>query len=380
MKNNLVRQFFGTLNVNLFNLFLRFLGTFILGDLLGLEYRVYYPVLLVFLIGIGYYLHSRLIFKSTSRSSAAKYVLHLIFFNFIDYVIFDFLVLKFSLYQSLASLAVTFILYFFRFFSLRIFVFNNLKDSLNSKETSSEDSRALYNRIASNYDSFHDDKYSQLYYSKIISRNIISNEFNEKKVLEAMCGSGTQFTNELSKLNIDLTVLDISDEFIKIVKEKLPNINAVRSSLFDYKEEEKFDIICIIGGLHEVHPNVDKFMTKIHNLLKIDGKLFLMEPHSNSFINLFRIIWYRFDNNFNKNEKAISVSNLIKNNESLFDLKKVNYYGFLGYLFILQSGNFKIPFWLKKFYSPLLLKTEPVFNFLLPKFLKSFCIMEFQSK
>ena len=136
-------------------------------------------------------------------------------------------------------------------------------------------------------------------------------------------GSGTQFTNELSKLNIDLTVLDISDEFIKIVKEKLPNINAVRSSLFDYKEEEKFDIICIIGGLHEVHPNVDKFMTKIHNLLKRDGKLFLMEPHSNSFINLFRIIWYRFDNNFNKNEKAISVSNLIKNNESLFDLKKL---------------------------------------------------------
>ena len=123
MKNNLVRQFFGTLNVNLFNLFLRFLGTFILGDLLGLEYRVYYPVLLVFLIGIGYYLHSRLIFKSTSSSSAAKYVLHLIFFNFIDYVIFDFLVSKFSLYQSLASLAVTFILYFFRFFSLRIFLY-----------------------------------------------------------------------------------------------------------------------------------------------------------------------------------------------------------------------------------------------------------------
>ena len=57
-----------------------------------------------------------------------------------------------------------------------------------------------------------------------------------------MCGSGTQFTNELSKLNIDLTVLDISDEFIKIVKEKLPNINAVRSSLFDYKRKKNLTL------------------------------------------------------------------------------------------------------------------------------------------
>ena len=131
LKNNLARQFFGTVNVNLFNLFLKIVATFILGDLLGFEYKIYYPILLVFLIAIGYFLHSKYVFKSTSGSSATKYVLHLVFFNYIDYIILDFLISKFSLYQALASLIVTLFLYIFRFFSLRIFVFDQYREPIN---------------------------------------------------------------------------------------------------------------------------------------------------------------------------------------------------------------------------------------------------------
>ena len=367
------RQMLSTLNVNLINFALRVVFTFILGDVLKLDIEIYYPLLLALLIYIGYLLHAKYTFKSSSKTILMKYVIHIIFFNILDYFFFVYINQNFEILQAFATFIVTCTLWIFRFFSLKFLVF--------TQDTSSdENSRNLYNRIANSYDSFHNDKFSQKYYKEIISNNIITDNFDKKKILEAMCGGGSQFTKGLYELEADLTVLDVSDKFINIVQEKFPGINAVRSSLLDFNNDnERFDIICIIGGLHEVHPNINDFMKKLRTLLKTNGKLYVMEPHSNSLFNIFRIIWYKFDNNFNNNEGAISVSKLIKNNSDIFKVRNLKYYGFIGYLFVMQSGNFRIPIQLKKIYAPLLIKLEPIFNKILPKYFKTFFILEFEA-
>ena len=367
------KQMLSVLNVNLINFVLRILFTFILGDVFKIDYEVYYPLLLTFLIYIGYLLHAKYTFKSSSKTILLKYVIHLIFFNILDYFFFVYINQNFEILEAFATFIVTCTLWIFKFLNLKFLVFT--KDI-----NSDENSRNLYNRIANNYDSFHNDKFSQKYYKEIISNNIITDDFDKKKILEAMCGGGNQFTKSLYELETDLTVLDVSDKFINLVQEKFPGINAVRSSLLDFNNEnERFDIICIIGGLHEVHPNIDDFMQKLHTLLKTNGKLYVMEPHSNSLFNIPRFLWYKFDNNFNNNEGAISVSKLIKNNSDIFKVRNLKYYGFIGYLFVMQSGNFRIPIQLKKIYSPLLIKLEPIFNKILPKYFKTFFILELES-
>ena len=53
-----------TFLANLFNFSLRLALTFILGDVLGFDYRIYYPLLLLFLIAVGYFVHAKFVFKT----------------------------------------------------------------------------------------------------------------------------------------------------------------------------------------------------------------------------------------------------------------------------------------------------------------------------
>ena len=79
-----------------------------------------------------------------------KYVIHIIFFNILDYF-FLFISIKLEILQAFAFI-VTCTLWIFRFFSLKFLVF--------TQDTGSdENSRNLYNRIANSYDSFHNDKF-----------------------------------------------------------------------------------------------------------------------------------------------------------------------------------------------------------------------------
>ena len=112
-----------TFLANLFNFVLRLILTFLLGDILGFDYKIYYPLLLIFLISVGYLVHAKFVFKQISFISGIKYLIHLLFFNYVDYIMFEILILNFINYQVVATSLVTVTLFLFRFFSLNKFVF-----------------------------------------------------------------------------------------------------------------------------------------------------------------------------------------------------------------------------------------------------------------
>ena len=198
-----------TFLANLFNFSLRLALTFILGDVLGFDYRIYYPLLLLFLIAVGYFVHAKFVFKNISYTSALKYLVHLLIFNYIDYLIFEILILNLVSLQVIATTLVALLLFIFKFLSLNYLVFTNSKKKY--LEENSSKTKADYITIKKqNYDSHHNDKTSKLYYSKFISNKVIDDSFQNKTIMEAMCASGTQFTTDLYNLTTDLTLLDIS--------------------------------------------------------------------------------------------------------------------------------------------------------------------------
>ena len=117
------KQILSTLNINIINFILRITFTFILGDLLKIEIKIYYPLLLAFLIYIGYLLHAKYTFRSSSKSILFRYVVHIILFNIIDYLFFFYINQNFEIFQAFATFIVTFTLWIFRFLSLKYIVF-----------------------------------------------------------------------------------------------------------------------------------------------------------------------------------------------------------------------------------------------------------------
>ncbi len=132
------------------------------------------------------------------------------------------------------------------------------------------------------------------------------------KVLDAMCGSG-QTTSYLLMHGADVTGLDISNEVIDTFQTRWTEATAVKRSLLDSGfPDNYFDCVAVVGGLHHIHPNVKRAVSEIHRVLKPGGHFCFMEPHSGSFPDLVRRVWYRFDRFFSDNEAAIDVAYIAK--------------------------------------------------------------------
>ena len=120
-----MKELLGTAGINVINLFLKVFLTYFFGDLLKINVDVYYPPMLFFLIFIGYFLHAKYNFKVEGRNNVFKYVVHILFFNLIDFLIFRELLKFLDTYQFIVSIIVTSVLWIFRFFSLKYLVFNS---------------------------------------------------------------------------------------------------------------------------------------------------------------------------------------------------------------------------------------------------------------
>jgi SAM-dependent methyltransferase len=143
------------------------------------------------------------------------------------------------------------------------------------------------------------------------------------------------------------------------MNEKLPTARAVTGSIFDTGfEDDSFDVVTVVSGLHHVEPRTQEAIDEIHRILRPGGWLLFAEPHRGSLPNWLRRAWYRFDPLFEENEKAVDVSRLEADNQQRFDVVGTRYGGNIGYLLVLNSMVFRIPHRLKRLYSPALLALE----------------------
>jgi ubiquinone/menaquinone biosynthesis C-methylase UbiE len=231
--------------------------------------------------------------------------------------------------------------------------------------------KARFDKEAIPYHQHFYDKYSKIYRTKFINDTMCDRmNISESHVLEAMCGSG-----EMTEY------LDISSEMIILFNRFFPNCNAVCSSILenDFKNNS-FDYVFIVGGLHHIHPNVDKAIDEIYRILKPGGFFCFTEPHTGSFPDLIREIWYKMDDHFENNEAAIDIDSLESKNSRRFEYIRKKYMGNVGYLFVLNSMALRIPISLKKYYSNVLLLMESIITPIQCKKLSCYAICQWKKK
>lgn len=91
------------------------------------------------------------------------------------------------------------------------------------------------------------------------------------KVLDVACGTGVLFP-DYQKFEADIVGIDISENMVKLAREKFPEAKVICGDATDFAFEEKFDVIMIYNAF----PHFDRAEKLIENLsdsLKPSGRL-----------------------------------------------------------------------------------------------------------
>lgn len=241
--------------------------------------------------------------------------------------------------------------------------------------------QAHYDHIAADYEAHYSDQWSVEYRRRFIYEPMFAGlDLSGKQVLDAMCGSG-QTTEYLLQQGAEVTGLDLSNEVIATFRMRWPAARAIKRSLLDSRlPDNSFDYVVIVGGLHHIHPNVNRAVHEIHRILKPGGHLCFMEPHSGSLPDLIRRVWYKFDRFFSDNEEAVDVAALRRDFKTSFQLRRATYLGNLAFLLVLNSLIFRVPARTKRFYAPILMKLESAIQKLQGKLTSCFVVTQWQKQ
>jgi SAM-dependent methyltransferase len=236
-----------------------------------------------------------------------------------------------------------------------------------------------YDEIAADYETHYSDEWSLEYRRRFIYEPMFEGiDLSGLEVLDAMCGSG-QTTSYLLTRGAKVTGLDISNEVIDQFQSRWTEAKAVKCSLLDSGlPGNSFDCVSVVGGLHHIHPEMKAAVREIHRVLKPGGYFCFMEPHTGSFPDVIRRIWYRFDRFFSDNEAAIDIARMQRDFADRFTLRKAKYQGNIAFLLVLNSLIFRLPPKSKKYFAPSLLAVEPLINKLQTKFTSCFAVAQWQ--
>ncbi len=227
-----------------------------------------------------------------------------------------------------------------------------------SQKDSIEYQRKRYNSEALEHVRHHGDQYSQMYRTEFIRSKLFNFDLQGKIVLDAMCASGVETEYLISKGAI-VTGLDISERNAEIYQEKWHR-ECIATSIHDTKlNQDSFDVVYIFGGLHHVIPCLGETIREVYRLLKPGGYFVFVEPNKDTWFNALRMLWYRFDSRFQKDEEALSYKNQLR---PFLDLgfREVTSFkgGNIAYLLISQSLIIGTPKSWKKWLYPVLSNLE----------------------
>lgn len=221
-----------------------------------------------------------------------------------------------------------------------------------------------YNRQSDDYQRHHGDHYSQQYRTLKQRQALFNFDVKGKKVLEAMCGPGVETEFLLSK-ECSVVGLDISERNAQLYTKHwdLPcEVCSINETTF---EDNVFDVVYIFGGLHHIIPYLKETFHEIHRILKPGGQLCFVEPNADSALDYLRKLWYKLDNRFEKEERALSYKkDLLPFLKFGFEEKLYKSGGNFAYLLIAQSFILKTPKFIKKMIFKPALAVESLLEFL----------------
>ena len=79
-----------------------------------------------------------------------------------------------------------------------------------------------------------------------VQRFYLSYAEKGKKILEPLCGSG-RFLVPFVERGLDISGIDLSNEMLQKLKQKLPEAKVVQADIIKYSPREKFEYIYQLG-------------------------------------------------------------------------------------------------------------------------------------
>lgn len=139
-------------------------------------------------------------------------------------------------------------------------------------EKTKEKVRGFYNNFAKDYDknryASEDQKFNDTFAKKIVAE--IVGDCNGKMVLDCGCGTG-RFVEFFYKAGAVIVGSDISDNMLKIAKERVPTATFVKADVFSLPFKDKnFDIVICSQVLTHLH-NYEKPLSEMKRVLKDNG-------------------------------------------------------------------------------------------------------------
>jgi ubiquinone/menaquinone biosynthesis C-methylase UbiE len=239
-----------------------------------------------------------------------------------------------------------------------------------------------FNSISSGYDKNYGDFYSRTYRNVIVFPKLFSGlNLKNKVVLDAMSGGGYCTRYFLDHQVKECYGLDISDELIKFYNERYSLAKGIVGSVTNIPfDKQKFDIVCVHGGIHHTHPDVNKALSELIRVVRPGGYLCFFEPPANTLMDYFRKKWYKIDPLFEENEASIDFKKITKKYSNSLRIKKNYYGGGLAYYFIFNSLITRIPFWLKRIVALPLIYLDFLIDRILPHWLSGYEIVIYEKK
>ena len=238
-----------------------------------------------------------------------------------------------------------------------------------------------YDGMGEAYAAAYTDSWASLYRDRFIHGPMFHGlDLNGLNVLEGMAGGGSASSYLISQ-GARATGLDISEVQLETYRQKCPGSPTVRASILDTGlENESFDLVVAVGGLHHLHPAVDAAIDEIHRVLRPGGWFCFCDPHAASVLDLARRAWYRYDPLFAEEEAAIDMTGIKGNHSHQFDFEVERYMGHIAYIAVLNSMVLRVPSWFKKLYAPIFMDAEATLNRLLPAGLACYALARWRKK
>lgn len=98
-----------------------------------------------------------------------------------------------------------------------------------------------------------------------------------EEILDIGCGTGVISETLFNKSNVKVDAIDLSSEMIKIAKSKISNdkVNFICDDFYTYNFIKKYDL-AIIYNAYPHFVDVDKFIKKLHSILKKNGRFLII--------------------------------------------------------------------------------------------------------
>lgn len=139
--------------------------------------------------------------------------------------------------------------------------------------------KAFFDEIASTWDDTSADKTGA---KKIVKQ--FANNINNKSILDIGCGTGVLYEPLKKAGATTITSIDVSDEMIRLAKEKYPDGNFLVEDVLTWDTDEKFDTIL----MYNVYPHLmdkQKLVDKVYSLLNDGGTFIVAHGSSRDTIN-----------------------------------------------------------------------------------------------